>query len=191
MPAKPLNTTEVSIQKSPAEASDEDSLLSLSKVEYATLFATFAGWALDGMNVTIFSFVIPTLISLWGLTRGQAGLLGTTALVVSACGGWLAGVAADRYGRVKILQVTILWFAVFAFLSGFTNSYSHLMIVRALQGLGFGGEWAVGSVRIESASGFSKTGGGPRFRAEQKPLEWQPAAISHQRAARADDAVAR
>jgi MFS family permease len=148
MPAKPLNTTEVSIQKSPAEASDEDSLLSLSKVEYATLFATFAGWALDGMNVMIFSFVIPTLISLWGLTRGQAGLLGTTALVVSACGGWLAGVAADRYGRVKILQVTILWFAVFAFLSGFTNSYSQLMIVRALQGLGFGGEWAVGSVLI-------------------------------------------
>src|ERR1039458_5746716 len=89
MPAKPLNTTEVSIQKSPAEASDEDSLLSLSKVEYATLFATFAGWALDGMNVMIFSFVIPTLISLWGLTRGQAGLLGTTALVVSACGCWL------------------------------------------------------------------------------------------------------
>src|ERR1017187_4819553 len=71
-----------------------------------------------------------------------------TALVVSACGGWLAGVAADRYGRVKILQVTILWFAVFAFLSGFTNSYSQLMIVRALQGLGFGGEWAVGSVLI-------------------------------------------
>jgi MFS family permease len=106
---------------------------------------------LDGMDVTVYSFVLPTLIGLWQMTRGQAGLLGTSVLVVSSLGGWLAGLAADRYGRVRILQLTILWFAAFTFLSGFTNSFLELLWVRGLQGLGFGGEWAVGSVLMSEA----------------------------------------
>ena len=68
------------------------------------------------MDVMVFSFVVPTLISVWHITQGQAGLLGTSALLISSLGGWLAGLAADRFGRVKILQVTILWFAFFTFL---------------------------------------------------------------------------
>src|ERR1700712_1440439 len=123
-------------------------LSALTRTESGALIATFAGWCLDGMDVMAYSFVLPTLITLWHLSRGQAGLLGTSALIVSALGGWLAGLAADRYGRVKILQLTILWFAVFTFLSGFAHSFPELLIARALQGFGFGGEWAVGSVLI-------------------------------------------
>ena len=67
---------------------------------------------------------------------------------MSAVGGWLAGILADRFGRVKVLQFTILWFAVCTFLCGFTNSFEQFLVMRALQGLGFGGEWAVGSVLI-------------------------------------------
>src|ERR1700719_4242963 len=111
-----------------------------------TLIATFGGWALDGMDVMAYSFVVPTLMTTWHITAGEAGLLGTIALLISAAGGWLAGFLADRYGRVRILQLTIVWFAVFAFLSGFTNSRWQLLFTRGLQGLGFGGEWAVGSV---------------------------------------------
>jgi len=55
---------------------------------------------------------------------------------------------ADGIGRVHVLQITILWFAIFTFASGFTNSFGALMVTRALQGFGFGGEWAVGSVLI-------------------------------------------
>jgi MFS family permease len=120
----------------------------LTRVESGALVATFAGWTLDGMDVMAYSFVLPTLIALWHLSKGQAGVLGTSALVVSALGGWLAGLAADRYGRVKILQLTIIWFAFFTFLSGFAHSFPELLIARAFQGLGFGGEWAVGSVLI-------------------------------------------
>ena len=96
----------------------------------------------------IFSFVMPSLIVLWHISREQAGLLGTSVLLISAVGGWLAGMAADRFGRVRVLQVTIVWFAFFTFLSGFTSSFWQLMLTRGLQGLGFGGEWAVGSVLI-------------------------------------------
>ena len=123
----------------------------LTRDEISTLQATFGGWGLDGMDVMIYSFVIPTLIAAWHMSKAQAGMLGTVALLISAIGGWLAGLLADRFGRVRVLQVTILWFAVFTCLSGFTNSFSQLLIVRGLQGLGFGGEWAVGSVLMGEA----------------------------------------
>ena len=121
-------------------------LFALTREERATLIATFGGWALDGMDVMIYSFVIPALIAQWHMSQGQAGMLSTVALLLSAAGGWLAGLLADRFGRARILQITILWFAVFTFLSGFTNSFWQLLITRSLQGLGFGGEWAVGAV---------------------------------------------
>jgi len=123
----------------------------LTPDERSTLVATFGGWGLDGMDVMIYSFVIPTLITAWHMTKAQAGLLGTVALLISSAGGWLAGLLADRYGRTRILQLTILWFALFTFLSGFTNSFWQLLVVRGLQGLGFGGEWAVGSVLMGEA----------------------------------------
>src|SRR5438876_1302358 len=110
--------------------------------------ACVGGWALDAMDVQLYSFVIPALITTWGITRGQAGILGTAALLMSAVGGWLAGWFADRFGRVRTLQLAILWFAVFSFLSGLTQSYEQLFAARALLGLGFGGEWAAGAVLL-------------------------------------------
>jgi MFS family permease len=110
--------------------------------------ACVGGWALDAMNVQIYSFVIPALIAVWGLTRGQAGVLGTAALLVSAVGGWFAGWFADRFGRVLTLQIAILWFAVFTFLSGLAQNYQQLFVARALLGFGFGGEWAAGAVLL-------------------------------------------
>ncbi len=133
-------------------------LFELSRAERAALLATFAGWMLDGMDVMIYSFVVPSLIALWHMTTGQAGTLASSALLVSSVGGWLAGLAADRYGRVRVLQLSIAWFAVFTFLSGFTGSYHQLLIVRSLQGLGFGGEWAVGSVLIGETIGSQNRG---------------------------------
>jgi MFS family permease len=67
--------------------------------------------------------------------KGQAGLLRTITLLLPAVGGWLAGLLADRYGRTRVLQLTILWFALFTFLSGFTNSFGQLLLTRGLQGL--------------------------------------------------------
>ncbi len=120
----------------------------LDQGERTTLIATFSGWMLDGMDVMVYSFVLPSLILLWHISKGQAGLLGTSALLLSSLGGWLAGLAADRWGRVRVLKWTIVWFAVFTFLSGCTRTFNELFIVRGIQGLGFGGEWAVGSVLI-------------------------------------------
>ncbi len=117
----------------------------LSQTERRTFWACFAGWALDAMDVQIYALVMPTLTAVWGLSKAQAGTLGTVAILMSAFGGWIAGILADRIGRVRVLQLTILWFALFTALSGLTTSYGQLMITRGLQGLGFGGEWAAGA----------------------------------------------
>ncbi len=123
-------------------------LTELSSRERKTLIATFGGWAVDAIDVMVYIYVIPTLIAVWGMSRGQAGFIITVTVLASAIGGWLAGILADRYGRVRILQLSIVWFAFFTFLCGFTQSYEQLLVTRALQGLGFGGEWAVGAVLI-------------------------------------------
>jgi MFS family permease len=120
----------------------------LSKVERRTFWACFAGWGLDAMDTQMYALSIPVLIALWGLTKTDAGVLGTAVLVMAALGGWIGGQLADRYGRVRILQFTILWFATFTFLTAFAHSYWSLLTVRSLEGLGFGGEWAVGSALI-------------------------------------------
>lgn len=116
--------------------------------ERRTLTATFAGYGVDGFDYMIYTFLIPTLLAAWNMSKAEAGYIATGALLTSAVGGWAAGVLADRYGRVRVLQWTVLWFALFTFLSGFTNSFGQLFFTRAMQGFGMGGEWAVGSVLI-------------------------------------------
>jgi MFS family permease len=123
-------------------------LADLTTNERRVFTACIGGWALDAMNVQLYSFVIPALIAVWGITRSQAGVLGTAALLISAAGGWFAGWFADRFGRVVALQIAILVFAVFTFLSGLAQNYTQLFIARALLGFGFGGEWAAGAVLL-------------------------------------------
>lgn len=120
----------------------------LTPRERRTMSACFGGWALDAFDVQIYSFTIPALIATWGISTAQAGYIGTVALLFSAAGGWLAGALSDRFGRVKTLQITVAWFALFTFLSGFAENHVQLLILRSLQGLGFGGEWAAGAVLI-------------------------------------------
>src|SRR6266852_9827164 len=103
----------------------------LAAPERRAFIAAFGGWTMDAMDYQAFSFVIPSLLTLWGISGGEAGLLATVTLLVSALGGWLAGALADRFGRVRILQLTILWFAVFTFLNGFADGFGMLFTTRA------------------------------------------------------------
>jgi MFS family permease len=114
--------------------------------ERRTFWACASGWALDGMDFMIYPLVIGTIISLWKVDPGTAGLAGTATLLASAVGGWLGGYLADRIGRVKTLQLTILWFSFFSLVCAVVQNFDQLLIARAVLGLGFGGEWAAGAV---------------------------------------------
>jgi MFS family permease len=121
-------------------------LRDLTPRERRTMTACWAGWTLDGFDQQLYSYVVPTMIGLWGLTPGAAGTIGTVTLLTSSLGGWFAGALADRFGRVRVLQIAILWYSLFTFLCSFAQNFEQLFVLRALHGIGFGGEWAAGSV---------------------------------------------
>ncbi|WP_369269785.1 MFS transporter [Streptomyces sp. R11] len=108
----------------------------------------FGGYALDSYDYFTLPLSMVALAAYFGLDSGQTGLFTTVTLVVSAIGGALAGVLADRIGRVKALMITVITYAVFTVACGFAPNYEWLLVFRALQGLGFGGEWAVGAILV-------------------------------------------
>src|ERR1700690_335417 len=87
--------------------------------ERSTMGACFGGWSLDAFDVQMYSFVIPTIIAVWGISKGQAGTTGPVTLLLSLCGGWFACSLSARFGRVRMLQIPILWYSVFTFFCGF------------------------------------------------------------------------
>lgn len=108
----------------------------------------FGGYGLDSYDYQVLPLALSAIAAYFSLSSGQAGLLGTVTLVVSALGGALAGILADRIGRVRTLQLTVATYTVFTVLCGFAPNYETLLVFRALQGLGFGGEWAAGAILV-------------------------------------------
>jgi MFS family permease len=147
--------------------------------ERKTLIASFAGWGVDAFDFMTYTFLIPTLIAVWGMTKAETGFIGTAALWTSAIGGWLAGILADKFGRVRMLQITVLWFSVFAALSGFTHNADELLFTRAMQGLGFGGEWSVGSVLISEMISARHRGKAVGLVQSSWAIGWAVAAIAY------------
>ncbi|MBT2444590.1 MFS transporter [Streptomyces sp. ISL-36] len=108
----------------------------------------FGGYALDSYDFFTLPLSMVAIAAYFSLDKGQTGLLTTVTLVVSAIGGALAGILADRIGRVRALMITVITYALFTVLCGFAPNYETLLVFRALQGLGFGGEWAVGAILV-------------------------------------------
>src|SRR3954465_2811426 len=116
----------------------------LSPDQRRAFFAAFFGWMLDGFDYTILTFVLLDIQRSFTIDKTLAGALGTVTLIMRLVGGAAAGTLADRYGRKLPLMLSVLWFSLFAFLSGFSTSYAMLFALRALFGIGMGGEWAAG-----------------------------------------------
>jgi SHS family lactate transporter-like MFS transporter len=105
---------------------------------------SYLGWALDGFDYTILTFLLVDVQRSFAVNATLAGLLGQVTLVFRVAGGIGSGTAADRWGRKGPLMFSILWYSGFAFLSGFSTSYGMLFTCRALFGIGMGGVWAAG-----------------------------------------------
>jgi MFS family permease len=106
----------------------------------------FLGFGLDSYDFWVLPLSLAAIASTFGLSSGQTGLLSTVTLVFSAVGGVAAGVLADRIGRVRTLMLTVTAYALFTALCAAAPNYETLLAFRALQGVGFGGEWATGAV---------------------------------------------
>lgn len=103
---------------------------------------------MDSYDYQVLPLALPAIIAAFGLSKAEGGLLFTATLVASAVGGAVAGVLADRIGRVRTLVLTVATYAVFTVLCGFATDYETLLVLRTLQGLGFGGEWAAGAILV-------------------------------------------
>ena len=72
------------------------------------LLAATSGWMLDAMDVMLYAFALTAIRAEFGLDGAQAGLLASVTLIASAVGGIGAGILADRFGRARILVLSIL-----------------------------------------------------------------------------------
>lgn len=112
------------------------------------LFASVTGYAMDGLDMLILSFVMTAILSEFGLTMAQGGLIATYTLIGAVLGGYIFGIMADYYGRVKIFALTIITFSIFTGLCATATSVDQLNIYRFLAGLGIGGEFGIGMTLV-------------------------------------------
>jgi len=123
-------------------------IFAASPGERRALLASTLGWALDGMDVTLYAMVIAELLRELRLSPSQAGLLASVTLIASAFGGILFGVLADRIGRRNALMISMAWYSVFTAACGLARGVGDLAVYRFLLGLGMGGEWATGAALV-------------------------------------------
>jgi MFS family permease len=150
-----MSTQETMVQREPATAPNEHHptawYAEMSGKEKNTFWASIGGWIMDAMDVQMLTFAATGIVAAFAaekITSADVGFIGTVTLVTSAIGGWCSGALSDRIGRVRMLQITIAWFALFTFLCGFARSYNELLWLRGLMGFGFGGEWAAAAVLV-------------------------------------------
>jgi SHS family lactate transporter-like MFS transporter len=116
----------------------------VTSTQWNAFFASFLGWTLDGFDFTIVSFLLADLQTHFSVSKALVGSIGSVTLFARVIGGIGAGTAADRWGRKGPLMFSILWYSLFACLSGFSTTFGMLLGLRALFGIGMGGVWAAG-----------------------------------------------
>jgi MFS family permease len=148
----------------------------LNRNQIRGFWAAWGGWALDGMDSFIYALVlVPSLRELLprsGIeaTKGNVGVYGGLLFALFLVGWGLAflwGPIGDKFGRVRTLMLTIIWYSVFTFLSASVTNVWQLAVLRLLAGIGIGGEWAMGGTfvaeewpehRRKAGSGYMHTG---------------------------------
>jgi MFS family permease len=148
----------------------------LTRNQVRGFWAAWGGWTLDGMDSFIYALVlVPSLRELLphsGIpaTKGNIGVYGGSLFALFLFGWGLAflwGPVGDKFGRVRTLMLTIVWYSVFTFLSAVVTNVWQLAVLRLLAGIGIGGEWAMGGTfvaeewpedRRRAGAGYMHTG---------------------------------
>ena len=103
-----------------------------------TLLAAGLGWMLDAFSIMLYSLVLTTLMREFAMSKGYSGLNGRSlTLVASAIGRLIFGLLADRYGRRRMLRLSILTYSLST--CGFTATIFSLALCRFLLGWAWAG----------------------------------------------------
>ncbi|AVJ18991.1 MFS transporter [Serratia sp. MYb239] len=115
------------------------------------MLASVTGYAMDGFDLLILGFMLPVIAAELHLTSAESGSLVTWTLIGAVLGGIIFGHLSDRFGRIRILTVTILMFSLFTGLCALAVGYWDLLAYRTLAGIGLGGEFGIGMALIAEA----------------------------------------
>ena len=103
----------------------------------AFIFA-FLALLVDGADLMLLSYSLNSIKTEFGLTPVEAGMLGSFTLAGMAIGGIFGGWACDKFGRVRIVVISILVFSILTCGLGFTNTFLEFGILRFFASLGLG-----------------------------------------------------
>jgi SHS family lactate transporter-like MFS transporter len=116
--------------------------------------ASFLGWTLDAFDFFVLVFLVDTLAAQFHVRKADIVWTLTATLAMRPVGAIVFGLLADRYGRRRPLMANVIFFSAVELLCGFAPNYTVFLILRAIYGIGMGGEWGVGaSLAMEAAPG--------------------------------------
>ncbi len=143
----PLRTT--------AATSDEMEAVRLFKLlnrdQRNTFVACFLGWALDALDFFLVTFVLVPIGHDFGQTIPKVAFAITLTLMMRPLGAFIFGLLGDKFGRRIPLMADIIFYSVMELLTAFAPSFTVFLVLRALFGIGMGGEWGLGaSLAMES-----------------------------------------
>jgi MFS transporter, SHS family, lactate transporter len=111
----------------------------------AALVAGYLGWTLDAFDFFLVSFCLTDIGREFHQTDAAVALSITLTLAFRPVGAFLFGLLADRYGRRLPLMLDLVFYSVVEVLSGLAPNFTVFLVLRALFGIGMGGEWGVGA----------------------------------------------
>lgn len=111
----------------------------------SALVASYLGWTLDAFDYFLVVFCLTAIGREFHQSDTAMTLAITITLAFRPVGAFLFGLLADRYGRRMPLMLNLVFYSVVEVLSGLAPSFASFMVLRALFGIGMGGQWGVGA----------------------------------------------
>jgi MFS transporter, SHS family, lactate transporter len=124
---------------------------SLNRTQRNTFIACFLGWTLDALDFFLLTFVFSSVGQEFGRSIEQVTFAITVTLMMRPIGAFIFGWLGDRFGRRIPLMIDIVFYSVIELLTAFAPNFGTFLFLRALFGIGMGGEWGLGaSLAMES-----------------------------------------
>jgi len=109
------------------------------------VLAGFLGWTLDAFDFFLVVLSLTAIAKEFHRSDAEIALSITLTLVFRPVGAFIFGLMADRYGRRLPLMIDLVFYSAVEVATGFAHSFSTFLVLRALFGIGMGGEWGVGA----------------------------------------------
>jgi SHS family lactate transporter-like MFS transporter len=129
----------------PLEAASEQQPGEAAGDHRAALLAGFLGWTLDAFDFFLVVITLTAIAKEFQRPDKDIALSIAITLAFRPAGAFLFGLLADRYGRRLPLMLDLVFYSLVEVLTGLAHSYTTFLVLRALFGIGMGGEWGVGA----------------------------------------------